>query len=553
MRVQVAVTRAVIAAAIGLALLIPAFAAAQISLDPPPIPTGGELTQTVRNTVTTVEGRANQTVTNAENTVNNVVDGVTGSGGNGNGNGGGSTAPQNFDDPGTGGPPSDSPPADSAPSIGTAAGSPQPAQGSGSAGHGDQPPATDATTGGGVPSGSAKAPTGQAAQRKPAPAAEPAKPAPTGFFRTVAAMPWSFFAACVGLAILGVLMAGRSALLARLSRRLTRQGEELREDVGALQDALLPRVPERLGTVQVSAAYRPAGGPAAGGDFHDVIPIDGRRTGVIVGDVSGHGRDALTVTALVHYTVRAYLETGMAPRDALRLADRALGGKLGDHFATVVAAVYDSTQGTLEYSSAGHPAPLLLGAGADHAVESMNAPPIGVGPPTGWRQTRVALKPGTRICFITDGLIEARRPDGEMVGRKRLMSVLEGLPEEAKAADALTRSCGDAPASDDLTLCLLAPEDARRDGSIVDELDLGGSQALRDGFEEFLVDCGLDSDEVMRAMGELRRLSRPPAPGLRLVIRRDQEGASWTIEQPHGKAPRTSVQAVVRKLERRAS
>src|SRR5690606_17908630 len=122
------------------------------------------------------------------------------------------------------------------------------------------------------------------------------------------------------------------------SRRLHLQRRELREDVGALQSALLPQVPERIGDVEISVAYRPKDGPAAGGDFHDVIALGGDRIALMVGDVSGHGREALTITALAHYTVRAYLEAGLEPREAMRLADEALGGKLGDDFVTVVAA-----------------------------------------------------------------------------------------------------------------------------------------------------------------------------------------------------------------------
>jgi hypothetical protein len=140
-----------------------------------------------------------------------------------------------------------------------------------------------------------------------------------------------------------------------------------------------------------------------------------------------------------------------------------------------------------------------------------------------------------------------------MVGRRELTRLLEALPADADAAAALARACDTATAADDLTLCLLEPEDARRDGSTVDELDLSSSQALREGFEEYLADCGLDSDEIAHVAGELRRRSRQQELGLRLVIRRGESGTTWTIEQPRAGSPHTSVQAAVRGLERRAS
>ena len=170
-------------------------------------------------------------------------------------------------------------------------------------------------------------------------------------------------AAMGALALLGLLMAVRSALSSLREARLRRQSAELRGDVGALQAALLPSVPEQMGNVALSLAYKPAEGPAAGGDFHDVVPLGDGRFSVIVGDVSGHGRDALAATALVHYTVRAYLTAGLEPRLALRLTDKVLDGSLGDDFATVLAATYDPAASTLSYATAGHPAPIVIGDG----------------------------------------------------------------------------------------------------------------------------------------------------------------------------------------------
>ena len=158
--------------------------------------------------------------------------------------------------------------------------------------------------------------------------AEPAATRPTAFpeqfFKALEALPLSLLVALLAIAGLGIAMAIRSAWLAALARRLRRHERELEEDVGVLQAALLPGVPERLGDVELSLACRSADGPAAGGDFYDVLQLDDRTIAILVGDVSGHGKDALTATALVHYTLRAYLEAGTRPRQALRLADHAL-------------------------------------------------------------------------------------------------------------------------------------------------------------------------------------------------------------------------------------
>jgi len=348
-------------------------------------------------------------------------------------------------------------------------------------------------------------------------------------FGAIGDLPWALMAVIGALALLGLAMVGRSTLLVRLARRLTNQGNELREDVGALQTALLPAIPAQIGSVELSVAYRAAEGPAAGGDFHDVLPLDGKRVAIVIGDVCGHGREALTITALVHYTVRAYLEAGMQPRQALRLADQALGGKLGGEFATVLAAVYDSESSTLVYSTAGHPVPVILGESDDHAVTEMTPPPIGLGPPTGFRETRVALRSGSRVCFFTDGLIEQRDGGGAMLGREGLVRSLTGLEDRTEAEAALDRLAGSAPAADDLTLCLARPLDAAGDGTVVEELELEAESDPKP-IAEFLASCGLDAEESKRALAEIGAC----AGSALLRVDRGAQHSSFAVTEPAG-------------------
>ena len=185
-----------------------------------------------------------------------------------------------------------------------------------------------------------------------------------------------------------------------------------------------------------SPTARPTGSPP-GGDFYDVFELEPGRVAMVLGDVCGHGREALERAALTRYTVRAYLQAGLEPRAALALAGRALADPEA-HFATVAAAVYDSDEPHLTYACAGHPAPIVLGKGAREPVEVCCSPPVGWGVPTGRRQTRIPLPTGAAACFFTDGLTEARCEEG-LLGTARLRKLLVSLGPDPSADELIDR------------------------------------------------------------------------------------------------------------------
>jgi serine phosphatase RsbU (regulator of sigma subunit) len=177
----------------------------------------------------------------------------------------------------------------------------------------------------------------------------------------------------------------------------------------------------------VSAAYRPADGPAAGGDFYDVFPLDDNRIGVLLGDVSGHGRDSLAQAALARYTLRTLLAAGNPPGEALARADCMLQRELPPHFVTVVAAIYDPRSAELTYAKAGHAPPIVLGAAHDPDSEQ-SACPLGLGLGESWPEYRIRLDAGVSVCLYTDGLEDARAA-GARIGREQVVRLLAARPE----------------------------------------------------------------------------------------------------------------------------
>ncbi len=314
--------------------------------------------------------------------------------------------------------------------------------------------------------------------------------------------------ALAALALLGLLLGASTAVQTVRSRRLARQRRMLLADVGVLQSALLPDLPERIGGARVSAAYRPAAGLAAGGDFYDAFELPGGRTAVIVGDVAGHGRDAVPLTALVRYNLRAYLEAGLAPRATLHVASNVLAAQLGGRQVTIVVAIFDPGTGRLTYACAGHWPPLLVGTQAS-LVTVCSSPPIGAGVPTGRRQTTVGLPPGARACFHTDGLGEVLIAPRRRLGRDGVDEQLQAIGPNGEACDLIARIVRRSQEQcDDMAACIITalPGGAEHWSLRLEELEVDAAM-LRGGWvEQFLVACGVGGPHVARALSEAREM-----------------------------------------------
>jgi len=336
----------------------------------------------------------------------------------------------------------------------------------------------------------------------------------------VEVVPDSIKAALAALAVLATMFGLGYLLTGLRARRLGRQRRELLEEVGLLQAALLPPVPERFGALRVSVAYRPADGPGAGGDFYDVLPLAGERTAFVLGDVSGHGRDALAHTAFLRYTLRAYLEAGLEPRAALRLAGEVIDD-LGGDFATVILAIHDPGDGSLTYSAAGHPPPMVVGPSRFDPVIAVSSPPVGAGLETGRRQTTLPIEPGSVVCLHTDGLTEARTEGGGLMGRGRVCDLLTGLGREATAPQLLETVAADAArTADDMAACLFAPTGGvPAEGFRTEHLELSADDLDAGLAERFLEACGVPAAYMGSTVEEVRgEISRAGAAILQVAF-----------------------------------
>ena len=331
-----------------------------------------------------------------------------------------------------------------------------------------------------------------------------------------------------GLAGLSLILAVAYGLTLLRNRRLAAQRRELLGDVGLLQAALLPELPKGLAYSRASIAYRPADGPGAGGDFYDVLALAGGRTAVIIGDVSGHGRAALARTALSRYTLRAYVEAGLEPRETLQIAGSVLAGKLQGDFVTALVALHDPAAGTLTYASAGHPPPIVVTHEGFDPVYAGTAPPLGAGAGTGQRQTTLPFPRGSIACFYTDGLAEARTSDGRL-GSDRLEEIVRELGPEITAEQVIDRVSESARTiSDDAAVCILAAEGgAGIVRSRVERLEITRAELRGPLLPGFLDACGVSPHTVRATQREAREVA--------------QEAGGALIEVRMGERPEVDV------------
>src|ERR671921_889730 len=211
-----------------------------------------------------------------------------------------------------------------------------------------------------------------------------------------------------------------------------------------LQEGLLPsRLPNVPG-VEVGLRYVSAGEVDVGGDFYDLFDIrmadhsgasePSSSWGVVIGDVAGKGAEAAAVLALPRYPIRTLATRESRPSAVLDGLNKAMLRQRREHdnykLCTVAYASLETNEGDSERGArvtvccGGHSPPFLLKA--DGSIYKIGQPGrvLGVFDDANLTEQEAHLAPGDVLVLYTDGVVEARSPEGTFFGEERLMTIL---------------------------------------------------------------------------------------------------------------------------------
>ena len=212
---------------------------------------------------------------------------------------------------------------------------------------------------------------------------------------------------------------------ARLYEEIARQEKRLERDLAMareLQSRLLPPTLPKPANLELAAKFVPA--RAIGGDLYDFVNYSLSRTALVIGDVSGKGAPAAIYAALVSGILRSHAPIEPGPAEMLRAVNFSLGERRIDaQFVSIIYAVWDDENRTLQVANSGLPRPLYCHDGKIEIIEATGLP-LGLFDDADYDEFTFKAKPGDMFVFFTDGILDARNRAGDMFGRGRVEKIV---------------------------------------------------------------------------------------------------------------------------------
>ena len=219
-------------------------------------------------------------------------------------------------------------------------------------------------------------------------------------------------------------------------------GRAMKRDLQAASDLQHSLLPVQLPTFPgVHFAYRFRPCSDVGGDSLNVLPLDDRRVGLYILDVSGHGvAAALLSVTLTHMLSivpdRSFLYQAATdgsskycitpPAEVVsRLNRHFRSSPVGFRFFTMIYGILDKETGQFRYVAAGHLGPIHVTRGSAPSIGETGGVPVGLFDVATYEEHTMTLSSGDRLYLCTDGIIEAENTAEQEFGLQHLLETLE--------------------------------------------------------------------------------------------------------------------------------
>ncbi len=220
---------------------------------------------------------------------------------------------------------------------------------------------------------------------------------------------------------IGTAIQNARLVTASLSQQRLQQEMQLAHD---LQMRLLPSTSVVSPEVEVAARVVPA--ESVGGDFYNLFRIGDKRTGVMIGDVSGHGYQAALIMALTMSASAIHSQTTNDPGEALHALLSTVREELAttEMFISAFYAVIHKAKGELRWANTGHPHAFLLDAAGAYTRLPASDPPLGMADSRPATKRRKWNAGSDLLVLFTDGVSDARNREGERLGEDRVLEII---------------------------------------------------------------------------------------------------------------------------------
>ena len=256
------------------------------------------------------------------------------------------------------------------------------------------------------------------------------------------------------------------------NRELVENQQRLQEDLeaaGGIQRSLLPQKPPRMDIIDVAWRFMPC--ESIGGDIFNVVRLDEDHWGLYMLDVSGHGVPAalvaVSVSQLFHSHQGLLLKESIkpppfykvvSPADVLSKLDQEYPLERFGRYFTISYNLLNVRNGSIRYSNAAHPPPMLLHENGAMEFLDKGGTIIGMGGILPFEEGEIFAQKGDKLFIFTDGIAEYENRDGEVYGEERFQQELTRLRNEPISVvidgvmDSLMKFGDDNKPQDDITL-----------------------------------------------------------------------------------------------------